>query len=33
MGAKDEGSEKFLRGATIGVAVCDELTLMPKTFF
>lgn len=33
MGAKDEGSEKFLRGSTIGVAVCDEITLMPKTFF
>ncbi len=33
MGAKDEGSEKFLRGATIGVAVCDEVVLMPKGFF
>jgi PBSX family phage terminase large subunit len=33
MGAKDEGSEKFLRGATIGVAVCDEIVLMPKGFF
>ena len=33
MGAKDEGSEKFLRGATIGVAVCDEVVLMPWGFF
>ena len=33
MGAKDEGSVKFLRGSTIGFAVCDELTLMPKGFF
>jgi len=33
MGAKDEGSEKFLRGATIGIAICDELVLMPKGFF
>lgn len=33
MGAKDEGSEKFLRGATIGVAVCDELVLMPWGFY
>lgn len=33
IGAKDEGSEKFLRGATIGYAVCDELVLMPKSFF
>jgi PBSX family phage terminase large subunit len=33
MGAKDEGSEKFLRGSTIGIAICDEATLMPKEFF
>jgi PBSX family phage terminase large subunit len=33
MGAKDEGSEKFLRGSTIGLAICDELVLMPKGFF
>ena len=33
MGAKDEGSEKFLRGSTIGVAICDEVVLMPKGFF
>lgn len=33
MGAKDEGSEKYLRGATIGVAICDEVVLMPKAFF
>lgn len=33
MGAKDEGSEKFLRGSTIGLAVCDEVVLMPKGFF
>lgn len=33
VGAKDEGSEKYIRGATVGVAVCDELVLMPKSFF
>jgi PBSX family phage terminase large subunit len=33
MGAKDEGSEKFLRGATIGLAICDELVIMPEGFF
>lgn len=32
IGAKDEGSEKFLRGATVGVVVSDELTLTPKSF-
>jgi PBSX family phage terminase large subunit len=26
-------SEKFIRGSTIGVAVCDELVLMPQSFF
>jgi PBSX family phage terminase large subunit len=33
MGAKDEGSEKYVRGLTIGVVVADELTLMPREFF
>jgi PBSX family phage terminase large subunit len=33
IGAKDEGSEKFLRGKTVGIAVCDEVTLMPRSFF
>lgn len=33
IGAKDEGSEKYIRGATVGCAVCDELVLMPRTFF
>lgn len=33
IGARDEGSEKYLRGSTVGVAVCDELTLMPLSFF
>jgi PBSX family phage terminase large subunit len=33
MGAKDEGSERFLRGATVGYAIGDELTLVPKSFF
>lgn len=33
MGAKDEGSEKFLRGSTVGAFVCDELTLTPQNFF
>jgi PBSX family phage terminase large subunit len=32
-GAKDEGSEKYLRGATVGYAVCDELVLHPRPFF
>lgn len=32
-GAKDEGSEKYLRGATIGAAVCDEVVLMPQSYF
>lgn len=32
-GAKDEGSEKYLRGATVGAAVCDELVLHPRPFF
>ena len=33
LGARDEGSEKFLRGATIGVAVCDEVVLIPQSFW
>jgi PBSX family phage terminase large subunit len=33
MGAKDEGSEKYLRGLTVSVAVCDEVTLMPQGYF
>ena len=33
MGAKDEGSEKYIRGATLGYVVGDELSLMPKSFF
>lgn len=32
MGARDEGSEKYLRGKTIGIAYCDELTLLSKSF-
>lgn len=33
LGARDESSEKFVRGATIGVAVGDELVLTPEAFF
>lgn len=33
VGAHDEGSEKAIRGMTVGVAVCDELVLMPRGFF
>lgn len=32
VGAKDEGSEKYIRGATVGWALCDEGTLMPESF-
>ena len=32
-GAKDEGSEKYLRGKTIAGAYCDEVSLMPEKFF
>lgn len=32
-GAKDEGSEKYIRGSTIGAAVCDEAVLMPQSYF
>lgn len=31
-GAKDEGSEKYVRGLTVGVAVGDEFTLVPESF-
>lgn len=33
VGAKDEGSEKYIRGKTLAGAYCDELTLMPERFF
>lgn len=33
IGAKDEGSEKFIRGSTIGVDYSDEGTLLPESFF
>jgi PBSX family phage terminase large subunit len=33
IGAKDEGSEKYIRGKTIAKANCDELSLMPERFF
>lgn len=33
IGAKDEGSEKYIRGMTAGVALCDEISLMPQSFF
>lgn len=33
VGAKDEGSEKFIRGATVGLAYGDELVLTPQSFF
>ena len=33
VGAKDEGSEKYIRGMTLAGAYCDELTLMPERFF
>ena len=33
IGAKDEGSERYIRGLTVGVAICDEITLMPQSFF
>lgn len=32
-GAKDEGSEKFIRGLTLGVADVDEAVLIPKSFW
>ncbi len=33
VGAKDEGSERYIRGNTFSIAVCDELVLMPESFF
>ena len=33
VGAKDEGSEKFIRGSTVGVAYGDELVKVPQSFF
>lgn len=33
VGAKDEGSEKYLRGKTLAGAYCDEVSLMPESFF
>lgn len=32
IGAKDEGSERNIRGMTIGIAVIDEWTLFPRSF-
>jgi|SRR5579872_52274 len=32
IGANDERSEQMIRGSTVGVAVGDELTLIPKSF-
>jgi PBSX family phage terminase large subunit len=32
IGAKDEGSEKYVRGLTVGIAVNDELVLQPPSF-
>jgi PBSX family phage terminase large subunit len=33
VGARDEGSERYIRGLTVGIALCDEISLMPKSFF
>jgi len=33
VGAKDDGSERYIRGKTLAGAYCDELTLMPERFF
>ncbi len=33
VGAKDEGSEKYIRGSTVGVAYGDELVKVPETFW
>ena len=33
IGARDEGSERYIRGLTVGIAMCDELSLMPQSFF
>ena len=33
IGAKDEGSEKYIRGKTLAGAYIDEMTLIPESFF
>lgn len=33
IGARDEGSEKYIRGLTIGIAYCDELSLIPRSSY
>lgn len=33
IGAHDEGSERIIRGMTVGIVICDELVKMPHTFF
>jgi PBSX family phage terminase large subunit len=33
IGAKDEGSEKYIRGMTAGCAIVDELTQIPQSFY
>jgi PBSX family phage terminase large subunit len=33
IGAKDKRSEIYLRGLTVGIAICDELSLMTEDFF
>jgi len=33
VGAKDEGSEKYIRGLTVAGTYCDEVSLMPERFF
>ena len=30
---KDEASQRYIRGLTVGVALCDEISLMPPSFF
>jgi PBSX family phage terminase large subunit len=32
VGAKDEGSERYIRGLTVGTAYADELVLLPASF-
>ena len=32
-GAHDEGSERALRGSTIGAAVCDEVVIIPMSYW
>lgn len=32
IGAKDEGSEKYLRGKTVGIAIVEEGVLLPESF-